>query len=221
MGDRMPEVGAEWMPDRPIVRLVDPHTFMLVIHVPETRARWVREGQPVRLASDDLGELPDIAASVSWVAPELNLEIRAREVHVHLRDEKDRLLPGSLVNARLQVALTPELTPADWNDRTTWGEFTLIPKTAVISTGVRHVAWKVADRQRDGRLRFALAPLALGPRLEDDTGYDLYVVRAGLAEGDEVATQGVFLIDSQAQLAGTPSLLFPLGASAPVAEHQH
>jgi Cu(I)/Ag(I) efflux system membrane fusion protein len=221
MGDRMPEVGAEWMADRPIVRLVDPHTFMLVIHVPETRARWVREGQPVRLASDDFGELPDIAASVSWVAPELNLEIRAREVHVHLRDEKDRLLPGSLVNARLQVALTPELTPADWNDRTTWGEFTLIPKTAVISTGVRNVAWKVADRQRNGRLRFALAPLALGPRLEDDAGNDLYVVRAGLAEGDEVATQGVFLVDSQAQLAGTPSLLFPLGANAPAPAHQH
>lgn len=221
MNDRMPEVGEEWMADRPIVRLVDPHTFMVVIHVPETRARWVREGQPVRLASDDLGELPDVAASVSWVAPELNLEIRAREVHVHLRDEKDRLLPGSLVNARLQVALTPELTPADWNDRTTWGEFTLIPKTAVLSTGVRHVAWRLAGRQRDGRLRFALAPLALGPRLEDEAGNDLYVVRAGLAEGDEVATQGAFLIDSQAQLAGTPSLLYPLGASAPAPAHQH
>ena len=31
----------------------------------------------------------------------------------------------------------------------------------------------------------------------------------------------VNLIDSQAQLAGTPSLLFPLGASGPAAAHQH
>jgi Cu(I)/Ag(I) efflux system membrane fusion protein len=221
MTGKLPEVGEELMPDRPLIRLIDPHAFMVVIHVPETRARWVREGQPVRLYSDDFGELTDLAATVAWVAPELNLEIRAREVHVHLRDEKDRLLPGSLVNARFQVALTPELTPADWNDRSTWGEFALIPKTAVISTGVRNVAWKVAERQRDGRLRFALAPLALGPRLEDEAGNDLYVVRAGLSAGDEVATQGVFLIDSQAQLAGTPSLLFPVGASAPAAAHQH
>lgn len=221
MTGKLPEVGEELMPDRPLIRLVDPHAFMVVIHVPETRARWVREGQPVRLSSDDFGELADLTATVAWVAPELNLEIRAREVHVHLRDDKDRLLPGSLVNARFQVALTPELTPADWNDRSTWGEFALIPKTSVISTGVRNVAWKVAERQRDGRLRFALAPLALGPRLEDEAGNDLYVVRAGLSAGDEVATQGVFLIDSQAQLAGTPSLLFPVGASAPAPAHQH
>jgi Cu(I)/Ag(I) efflux system membrane fusion protein len=221
MTGKLPEVGEELMPDRPLIRLIDPHAFMVVIHVPETRARWVREGQPVRLSSDDFGELTDLTATVAWVAPELNLEIRAREVHVHLRDDKERLLPGSLVNARFQVALTPELTPADWNDRSTWGEFALVPKTAVISTGVRNVAWKVAERQRDGRLRFALAPLALGPRLEDEAGNDLYVVRAGLSAGDEVATQGVFLIDSQAQLAGTPSLLFPVGASAPAPAHQH
>jgi membrane fusion protein, copper/silver efflux system len=63
--------------------------------------------------------------------------------------------------------------------------------------------------------------LALGPRIEDDHGNDLYIVRAGVAPGDEVATQGAFLIDSQAQLAGTPSLLFPLGAVAPVGAHQH
>ena len=193
----------------------------MVIQVPETRARWLREGQPVRLATDDFCELPDIEASVSWVAPELNLEIRAREIHVHLRDEQSRLLPGSLVNARIQVALTPGLTPADWDDRGTWGEFALVPKTAVLSTGVRHVAWKVAERQRNGRLRFTLAPLVLGPRLEDEAGNDLYVVRAGLAAGDEVATQGAFLIDSQAQLAGTPSLLYPVGASAPAPAHQH
>ena len=65
------------------------------------------------------------------------------------------------------------------------------------------------------------SPLALGPRLEDESGNDLYVIRSGLKAGDEVATQGVFLIDSQAQLAGTPSLLFPKGAVMPAATHQH
>ena len=221
MPAKLPEVGEELMPDRPLLRLLDPHAFIVVIQVPETHARWVRAGQPVRLASDDFGELTDLAATVDWVAPELNLELRTREAHLHLRDNRERLLPGSLVNARFQVALTAELTPADWADRSTWGEFALVPKTAVLSTGVRHVAWKVAERQRDGRLRFVLAPLALGPRLEDEAGNDLYIVRAGLDGGDEVATQGVFLIDSQAQLAGTPSLLFPLGASAPAPAHQH
>lgn len=221
MTARLPQTGQEVMPDTPLLRLVDPSTYMLVVHVPETRAHWLKVGQPVRLASDDRGELPDVEASITWVAPELNLEIRAREVHLHLRDPNGRLLPGGLVNARFEAALGQDLEVADGANPETWGKFVLVPKTAVLSTGVRHVAWRVAERQRDGRVRFELAPLALGPRIEAESGNDLYVVRAGLKAGDEVATQGVFLIDSQAQLAGTPSLLFPNGATAPAAAHQH
>ncbi len=223
MTARLPQVGQEVMADAVLLRLVDPHAYMLVVHVPETRARWLRVGQRAQLASDDRGELPEVEATISWLAPELNLEIRAREVHIHLRDPKERLLPGSLIDARFESTLTPDFEVADATKPETWGQFPLVPKTAVLSTGVRHVAWRVAERQRDGRLRFELAPLALGPRLEDESGNDVYVVRAGLKPGDEVATQGVFLIDSQAQLAGTPSLLFPQGAvsAAAAPAHQH
>jgi Cu(I)/Ag(I) efflux system membrane fusion protein len=220
-GATLPQIGQEVMADAPLLRLVDPSAYMLVIHVPENRAHWLAEGQPARLSSDDKGELPDIEATIAWVAPELNLEIRAREVHIHLRDPKGRLLPGSLINARFETALGGNLEVADVAKPETWGKFPLIPKSAVLSTGVRHVAWRVVERQRDGRLRFELAALALGPRLEDESGNDVYVVRAGLKPGDEVATQGVFLIDSQAQLAGTASLLFPKGAVAPAGGHQH
>ena len=218
---KLPEVGEEVMADRPLVRLVDPQSYMVVIHVPEIRAHWVRAGQSVHLASDDQGDLPDVQVEVSWVAPELNLEIRAREVHLHIVDPHHRLMPGSLVNARIEAVLDANLAVGDPASPATWGKFVLIPKTAVLSTGVRNVAWKVAGRQPDGRLRFELAPLALGPRVEDDTGNDHYVVRAGLKAGDEVATQGLFLIDSQAQLAGTASLLFPVGAAAPAPAHPH
>jgi len=215
------EVGREVMPDSPLLRLVDPDRLALVVQVPETRARWIREGQAVLVESDDLGPLPQIRARVDRLALEINPVLRAREVRIYLEGTSTLLPPGSLVGARIQAALGQDLGPADWNDRATWGSFTLVPKSAVLSTGVRHVAWKVAERSRDGRVRFELAPLALGPRLEDPAGNDLYVVRAGLAPGDEVATQGAFLIDSQAQLAGTPSLIFPMGATAPEAAHAH
>lgn len=220
-GSALPQVGQEVTADAPLVRLVEPFAYMLVVNVPELRAHWVKVGQPVRLSSDDWGELPEIDADIAWVAPELDPEIRAREVHIHLRDPKGRLLPGSLVNARIESVLGSDLEAADPSKKETWGTFTLVPKTAVLSTGVRTVAWRVVDHQRDGRVRFELAPLALGPRLEDESGNDLYVVRAGLKAGDEVATQGAFLIDSQAQLAGTPSLLYPTGAVAPAGGHQH
>ena len=127
------------------------------------------------------------------------------------------------LNARFQATLGPDLRVADSQQPETWGRFALVPKTAVLSTGVRHVAWRVAGRTDDGRMQLELASLALGPRLEDEGGNDLYVVRAGLKPGDEVAAQGVFLVDSQAQLAGTASLLFPTGTLGPPAApaHQH
>ena len=224
-----PKVGSAVDADKPILRLVEPHSYMVVVHVPEPKARLLRAGQSVSLASDDAGELPDVQASISWVAPELNPEIRAREVHLHLRDPRDRLLPGSLINARFKAVLGPDLQPADPDAPATWGSFPLIPATAVLSTGVRNVAWKLSGHSSDGRQQFTLAPLALGQRLEDADGMDRYVVRAGLVAGDQVAVQGAFLIDSQAQLAGTPSLLYPLGSAAPAAtpdadhaqHHQH
>lgn len=218
---RLPQAGEELRAESMIVRLADLHSYIVVVHVPETRAHWLREGQPARLATDDRGELPDVAATISWLAPELNLEIRAREVHLHLHDPKGRLLPGSLVNARFEAVLDAELGPANPADEATWGKFTFVPKAAVLSTGVRNVVWRVAGREADGRARFELAPVVLGPRLEDEFGNDRYLVRAGVEAGDEIATQGAFLVDSQAQLAGTPSLLFPRGAVAPPPAHQH
>ncbi|HEY1107933.1 MAG TPA: hypothetical protein VGE76_04850, partial [Opitutaceae bacterium] len=198
---------------------IEPRTFMLVIHVPEPRAHLLRVGQPVQLASDDRGDLPDVAARISWIAPELNPEIRAREIHLHLSDPQQRLLAGSLVNARIDATLDANLEAAAPDAPPAL--FTLVPKSAVLSTGVRHVAWRLAERLEDGRARFELAPLVLGPRLEDPQGNDHYIVRSGLKPGDEVATQGLFLIDAQAQLAGTPSLLFPVGATAAAPAHQH
>jgi Cu(I)/Ag(I) efflux system membrane fusion protein len=207
-----PVVGQAISADQPLLRLVDPQAFMVVVHVPEPRARLLRHGAPVALASDDAGPLPDVEASISWIAPELDPEIRTRAIHLHLRDPHHRLLPGSLVEARIRTALGPDGEAADPADEATWGRFPLVPAAAVLSTGVRHVAWRLEATDADGRQHFAPVPLALGQRLEDADGNDRYVVRAGLKAGDRVAAQGAFLIDSQAQLAGTPSLLFPTGA---------
>jgi Cu(I)/Ag(I) efflux system membrane fusion protein len=207
-------VGGEVKPDMPLLKLVDGTRLTLVFHVPEPRVHALRTGQRVRLASDDLGDLPDIEAVVGRVSNEINPEIRSREVTIHLTGANGRILPGSLLNARIEVPLGPDLKAADPGAPATWGTFVLVPKSAVLSTGVRHVAWRVKARKPDGSTSFEPVPLALGPRIEDAAGRDLFVVRAGLNPGDEVAEQGAFLIDSQAQLAGTPSLLFPDGAVA-------
>ncbi len=217
--DGLPQIGAEVAADRPLITLVDPDAFMIVVHVPEAQARFLRLDQAARIASDDAGDLSDVHATVSWLAPELSLETRTREIHLHVSGAGRRLFAGSLVSARIEAVLGPDLLPADPARPDTWGAFLLVPKSAILSTGVRQVAWRTAQ-STDDKQSFTLAPVALGPRLEDPAGDDRYVVRAGLDEGDVVATQGAFLIDSQAQLVGSPSLLFPDGAVAPAA-HAH
>jgi membrane fusion protein, copper/silver efflux system len=212
------EVGTEIKADTPLLRLVDPDRLALVVQVPEAQARFLSEADPVTLHSDDLGPLPGIKGVIGRLAQEINPELRTREVRIYLTGARDVLQPGSLVSARFTGALDARLQSAAGSAA---HHFPLIPKTAVLSTGVRHVAWRVAERAADGGLRFELAPLALGPRIEDANGHDVYIVRAGLKAGDEVATQGSFLIDSQAQLAGTASLLFPTGTVAAPTAHQH
>ena len=213
-------VGKEVAADMPLLRLVDPDRLTLVLHVPETRAGFLREGQPVALVSDDRGELPEVKAVIGRVANEINIEIRTVEVRIYLTGARAVLRPGSLVTARMRGVLSPTLTPADPVAKDTWGTFALVPKSAVLSTGVRHVAWRLRPGEGKGPSHYEAVALWLGPRIESDDGQDLYVVRGGLKPGDQVATQGAFLIDAQAQLAGTPSLLFPTGAAAPAA-HRH
>jgi Cu(I)/Ag(I) efflux system membrane fusion protein len=85
--------------------------------------------------------------------------------------------------------------------------------TAVLNTGRRAIAYR---KRADGA--YELVELELGPRADgkDDvgqvTGY--YPVRKGLKAGDQIVIHGGFLLDSQRQIEGMPSLLYPEGQSA-------
>ncbi|MFM9091125.1 MAG: hypothetical protein ACKOUK_05210, partial [Verrucomicrobiota bacterium] len=64
------------------------------------------------------------------------------------------------------------------------------------------------------RPRRAWRPVPPAPRMVPARGGPVFGPPPGLRPGDEVAARGAFLIDSQAQLAGNPSLLFPAGLPA-------
>ncbi len=80
----------------------------------------------------------------------------------------------------------------------------VIPRTAVLFTGVRSVVYvSVPDQEQptyEGRV------VTLGPRAGE-----FYTVRSGLKEGEEVVVNGAFRIDSAMQISAKPSMMMPEG----------
>jgi Cu(I)/Ag(I) efflux system membrane fusion protein len=74
-----------------------------------------------------------------------------------------------------------------------------VPRDAVLLTGDDGVIYVETEPGR-----FEIRRVSVGPMTEKDA-----VIVEGLAAGETVATSGNFLIDSQMQLAGNPSLLDP------------
>jgi Cu(I)/Ag(I) efflux system membrane fusion protein len=85
-----------------------------------------------------------------------------------------------------------------------------VPVTAVLDSGVRKLVYVEKSRGQ-----FAPVEIVTGPRTDD-----AYPVLSGLNEGDKVVTRGNFLLDSQFQIRGLPSLFYKEGQTAG-AGHQH
>lgn len=78
-----------------------------------------------------------------------------------------------------------------------------VPESAILSTGTRHVVYL---RTKPGR--YELREVRVGVRADG-----FVHIQNGLEDGDVVATRGNFLLDSQMQLTGKPSLFVPGGGA--------
>ncbi len=78
-----------------------------------------------------------------------------------------------------------------------------VPHSAVLFTGKRNIVYV---EKEEGN--YVPREVVLGPKADE-----YYPVIDGLSVGEKVVTEGSFLIDSQMQLLGKPSLLFPEGSA--------
>jgi Cu(I)/Ag(I) efflux system membrane fusion protein len=108
------------------------------------------------------------------------------------------------------VPLVPASSLGFTDDPAVIPEVIVIPRDAVLMAGSNSVVYVETEPGR-----FELRPVSLGATVNDEV-----VVRDGLTAGEQVARRGNFLIDSQMQLLGNPSLIDPERWQPPAAAVQ-
>lgn len=135
---------------------------------------------------------------------------------------KDRAGNCPICEMKLELVPAPVMAPtksagqkghAEHTADAPTGHVLAIRASAVLDTGRRQITYR---KNKDGV--FELIDLKLGPRAEvkDERGQVMsyFPVLAGLHPGDEVVVRGGFMLDSQRQIEGMPSLLYATGQSA-------
>lgn len=119
--------------------------------------------------------------------------------HKHQDDAKGATSPEHAAHAAGK--LTEKMPPANPLS---------IPASAVLDTGRRQIAYRQTKDENFELVELQVGPLAMGA---DEAGrvVSYYPVLHGLNEGDRIVVRGGFLLDSQTQIEGRPSLLFPEG----------
>jgi membrane fusion protein, copper/silver efflux system len=225
----------------PIYRIAELSTVWLMLKLFPEDASRIRFGQRVEATVQSLpGE--KLVGRVAFIDPVVDPRTRTVSVRVELLNEDRRLRPGDYAEARLTLPIGPmgnvydaelagkwispmhpqiiqddpgqcpicgmDLVPTSSygysTEPTPQPESLHVPRMAVLMAGGNSVVYV---ETRPGL--FEIRPVTLGPILRDRI-----VIHEGLKTGEKVATAGNFLIDSQMQLAGKPSLIDPARAIA-------
>jgi Cu(I)/Ag(I) efflux system membrane fusion protein len=154
----------------------------------ETDLPFIHRGQQLQFTAEALpGET--FTGRVTFIDPILNGQTRTSGVRVEMANGGGRFKPEMLLVGNVAASMQKY---AD--------EGVIIPKSAVLWTGRRSVVYVKDDVEEQPT--FLLRQVTLGPSLPDG-----YVVLDGLAEGEEIVTNGVFAIDAAAQLDGKRSMM--------------
>lgn len=161
----------------------------------ESDLPWLKVGQAVTFRTDAVpGE--EFDGTISFIDSVLDPQTRTVAVRVDVPNPTGILKPDLFVSATVLASIP--------------GDPVSIPATAPLITGRRAIVYvRVPDTDSpvfEGR------EVVLGPRAGDR-----YVVRNGLAAGEQVVVSGGFKLDSALQLQAKPSMMSI--ASEPKREH--
>ncbi len=171
-----------------IYELADLSTVWLMLELFPEDAAAIRYGQKVEAQVQSLPGRK-FTGRVAFVDPTVDSIKRTVGVRVVIPNDDGLLRVGDYAKATIQTPLAG-------------GESLIVPRKAVLLAGSDSVIYVETEPGR-----FEIRNVVLGARSGDQI-----VVLKGLEEGEQVAVSGNFLIDSQMQLAGNPSLIDPTKA---------
>ncbi|MDZ4289808.1 MAG: efflux RND transporter periplasmic adaptor subunit [Prosthecobacter sp.] len=225
-----------------LYKLANLDSVWLYLDVYEYELGMIRYGQEVAATTESYpGET--FTGRVWFINPTLSEETRTVKVIVSLQNKDRKLKPGMFVSAQVEVPLLADGSAAPSGVEGRWScpmhpqvlrdiagpcpvcqmalvqipgkaepakpaQVLAIPLTSVLDSGTRKLVHVEVSEDV-----YRPVEVKLGPR-----SGDFYPVLAGVKEGDRVVVRGNFLLDSQFQIAGLPSLFYPKG-QAPSAGH--
>lgn len=219
-----------------IYRIADLSTVWLMLDLYPDDAARIRFGQQVESEVNSMpGEV--FTGRVAFIDPTVNATTRTVQVRVEMLNPDGKLKPGDYATARVYVPairqdriydpalankfISPmhpqvirekpghcpicsmDLIPTSElgyaSEPLPKQQVVTVPRDSVLMTGENSVVYIETDPGR-----FEIRRVTVGPMTDDRA-----VILEGMAPGETVATNGNFLIDSQMQLAGNPSLMDP------------
>ncbi len=183
-----------------LLEVTDLSRIWMLFEAYENDLPWVKVGDNLEI---DLKAIPGktFKEKITFIDPFINPKTRVANVRVEMSNASGLLKPDMFANG----IITSKLPIT--------GEVILVPKSAVLWTGKRAVVYiKLPNREHNS---FIYREVILG----EDAG-EFYVIKEGLEEGEEIATNGVFKIDAAAQLAGKKSMMNPTGGKVATG-HNH
>ena len=158
-------------------------TLWLLLDLYPEEVSHLSLGMSVDVTVDSKPELIH-SGEISFISPTIDAKKRTLSVRVVLKNHSGNLRPGEYATAKIKIPL-PE------------GAIT-VPLNSVLSLGERSLVYL---EKSPGK--FGLREVTRGVRTSEGR---VHIVK-GLSEGDRIATDGVFLLDSQMQLEGKTSLV--------------
>lgn len=170
-----------------LLKISDLGKVWAVFRAYESDLPFLKEGSKVVFTSESLPG-KNFSGRIDLIEPVLDGSSRTAGVRVPVQNPGGELRPEMIVSGYAASSLKG------------YDDEIVVPKSAVLWTGSRSVVY-VKD-EGYGQPTFVLREVTLGPSLPD-----AYIILDGLAEGEEIVSNGTFAVDASAQLAGKRSMM--------------